>query len=110
MTENRVGSLLVAGGLGALSMALRVWGEGARDRSERRSLDVAPDRIPSPPTPATAASPLTMKHDPDKRPKEQIENDQPTVSQVGRAKEKGRGRHALAPWRIPLAGWKDILW
>jgi membrane protein len=27
-----------------------------------------------------------------------------------RAKEQGRGRRALAPWQIPWAGWKDILW
>jgi len=27
-----------------------------------------------------------------------------------RAHEPGRGRHATAPWQIPWAGWKDILW
>ena len=27
-----------------------------------------------------------------------------------RAQEPGRGRHATAPWEIPWAGWKDILW
>jgi membrane protein len=27
-----------------------------------------------------------------------------------RAHEAGRGRHADAPWQIPLRGWKDILW
>jgi membrane protein len=27
-----------------------------------------------------------------------------------RAQERGRGRHATAPWRIPRRGWKDILW
>src|SRR3984957_10214544 len=27
-----------------------------------------------------------------------------------RAKEQGRGRHAVAPWQIPWAGWKDIFW
>ena len=27
-----------------------------------------------------------------------------------RAHERGRGRHATAPWRIPWRGWKDILW
>jgi membrane protein len=27
-----------------------------------------------------------------------------------RASEPGRGRHADAPWQIPLRGWKDILW
>ena len=27
-----------------------------------------------------------------------------------RAQERGRGRHAMAPWQIPWAGWKDIFW
>jgi membrane protein len=48
--------------------------------------------------------------DPDKRPKEQVENDQPISAQMRRAKEQGRGRHAMAPWQIPWAGWKDIFW
>ena len=30
--------------------------------------------------------------------------------QQGRAKQSGRGRHAISPWQIPWAGWKDILW
>ena len=30
--------------------------------------------------------------------------------QEGRAAQDGRGRHASAPWQIPGAGWKDILW
>jgi membrane protein len=53
-----------------------------------------------------AAAPV----DPDKRPREQVENDQPIYAQVHRAKEPGRGRHATAPTQIPWAGWKDILW
>jgi membrane protein len=48
--------------------------------------------------------------DPDKRPREQVENDQPISAQARRAKEQGRGRHAVVPWHIPWAGWKDILW
>jgi membrane protein len=32
------------------------------------------------------------------------------VEQGGRAAEEGHGRHASAPWQIPGAGWKDILW
>lgn len=31
-------------------------------------------------------------------------------AQEARAQEAGRGREAVAPWQIPLAGWKDILW
>ena len=50
------------------------------------------------------------KLDPDKRPQEQIENDQPIPAQVRRAKEPGRGRRAVVPWEIPWAGWKDIFW
>jgi membrane protein len=48
--------------------------------------------------------------DPDKRPKEQVENDQPISAQLRRANEHGRGRHAVVPWEIPRAGWKDIFW
>jgi membrane protein len=48
--------------------------------------------------------------DPDKRPREQFENDQPISAQLHRAKEEGRGRRATAPWRIPWTGWKDIFW
>ena len=55
-------------------------------------------------------SPSETQLDPDKRPREQIENDQPISNQVRRAREQGRGRRARAPWRIPGAGWKDILW
>jgi membrane protein len=46
----------------------------------------------------------------DKRPREQFENDQPISAQLRRAKERGRGRRATAPWEIPWIGWKDVLW
>ena len=36
--------------------------------------------------------------------------DEPRAVQHKRASEPGRGRHADAPWQIPLRGWKDILW
>jgi membrane protein len=52
----------------------------------------------------------TPQVDLDKRPKEQVENDQPISAQLRRAKEQGRGRHAVAPWEIPWAGWRDIFW
>src|SRR4051812_14860735 len=32
------------------------------------------------------------------------------LKQEGPAAQDGRGRHASAPWQIPWAGWKDILW
>ena len=34
----------------------------------------------------------------------------PRIKQEDRAAQDGRGRHASAPWQIPWAGWKDILW
>ena len=34
---------------------------------------------------------------------------EPLETQVARAAQPGRGRTALAPWQIPLRGWKDIL-
>jgi membrane protein len=37
-------------------------------------------------------------------------NQEPHIVQQKRANEPGRGRHADAPWQIPLRGWKDILW
>jgi membrane protein len=36
--------------------------------------------------------------------------DEPRQVPHARAQEPGRGRHATAPWQIPWAGWKDILW
>lgn len=35
---------------------------------------------------------------------------EPLQNQEGRAHQEGRGRQATAPWQIPWAGWKDILW
>ena len=48
--------------------------------------------------------------DAEKRPREHFENDQPIFEQRRRAKESGRGRRATAPWQIPWAGWRDVLW
>ena len=36
--------------------------------------------------------------------------DESLATQHVRAWEPGRGRDAVSPWHIPLAGWKDILW
>jgi membrane protein len=36
--------------------------------------------------------------------------DEPQAVQLDRAQEPGRGRQALSPLRIPLAGWRDIFW
>jgi membrane protein len=37
-------------------------------------------------------------------------SDEPRIVQYSRAQQAGRGRSAIAPWQIPLRGWKDILW
>jgi membrane protein len=118
--HRRIWPLLVYGGLAALAAARRAWTEGARavESSERvRTLYErvrTPYRTPYPPpdesSEAPSQSPSATQVDPDKRPKEQVENDQPIKAQLRRAKEQGRGRHAVAPWHIPWAGWKDILW
>ena len=84
---------------------------GANGSSEGRR---APRRILYPPLDESSGSPGESHPpthvDPDKRPREQFENDQPISAQLSRAKEQGRGRRATAPWRIPWRGWKDILW
>jgi membrane protein len=121
MTESRrIGPLLVYVGLAALAVARRAWEEGARtaESSEwvRRSYERVrtPYRSQYPPSDesgeAASELPSATQADPDKRPREQVENDQPISAQVHRAKEQGRGRRATAPWQIPWAGWKDIVW
>ncbi len=37
-------------------------------------------------------------------------SEEPRDTQLHRAAEHGRGRHAMHPLQIPWAGWKDILW
>ncbi|MBV9906268.1 MAG: YihY/virulence factor BrkB family protein, partial [Hyphomicrobiales bacterium] len=69
-----------------------------------------PDSPPAESGETPRESPSDTQLDPDKRPREQIENDQPISAQVRRARERGRGRRARVPWHIPWAGWKDILW
>jgi membrane protein len=118
--HRRIWPLLVYGGLAAIAAARRSAIEGTRavQSSERvrtlyervrtpyRTPYPAPDESSEPPSKLPSATPV----DPDKRPQEQVENDQPITAQVRRAKEPGRGRRATAPWQIPWAGWKDILW
>ena len=118
--QRRIWPLLVYGGLAAVAAARRVWDEGTRavESSQRvRTLYErvrTPYRTPYPPpdenSEPSSKLPLATPVDPDKRPQEQVENDQPITAQVHRAKEQGRGRRATAPWHIPWAGWKDILW
>jgi membrane protein len=77
---------------------------GAR-RESRPAAPPAPDKSGETHLESSLAPPEA-----DKRPLEQVENDQPISTQLHRAKERGRGRRATAPWEIPWTGWKDILW
>ena len=111
--HRRLWPLLVYGGLAATAVARRK--ETGRipekescgaARKPYRKIYPAPGDISE--TSKESRSAPTM--DADKRPQEQVENDQPICAQMRRAKEPGRGRHAVAPWHIPWAGWKDIFW
>ena len=110
---------------GAWPPSPRRAGRGPKERTLSKSERVrtlyervrTPYRTPYPPADEQAPAklsrcplPSATPVDPDKRPKEQVENDQPISAQVRRAKERGRGRRATSPWQIPWAGWKDILW
>ncbi|HEY1863743.1 MAG TPA: YihY/virulence factor BrkB family protein [Roseiarcus sp.] len=114
MTENRrIVPLLVYGGLVALAAARRVWTEGTRAAENSEWIRKPYRRLYPPPDDRSETprdSSLATQIDSEKRPQEQIENDQPISAQVRRAREQGRGRRARAPWHIPWAGWKDILW
>ena len=112
--HRRIWPLLVYGGLAAIAAVSRKDTELSRPepqamaRSANRTGRSIPrlTRAARPP-----AHPVRRRQvDSDKRPQEQVENDQPISVQMRRAKEPGRGRHAVAPWHIPWAGWKDILW
>jgi membrane protein len=121
MTERRrIWPLLVYGRSAAVAVARRAWDEGSRAVESSERIRTLYDRVRSPywtiyPPPddeseAPSALPSATAANPDKRPREQFENDQPLSAQRSRAKEPGRGRHAVAPWHIPSAGWKDIFW
>ncbi len=114
MAERRsIWPLMVYGVFVAIAAARRRQTEGARSREScetdcesrpaaRSTFDEASEtRRESRPAAHT---------EPDKRPREQFENDQPMSDQRRRAKEPGRGRRATAPWEIPWRGWKDVLW
>jgi membrane protein len=109
---------LVYGDLAPVAAALRAREDGIRASFEGvhtlHEKVRTPYRTIYPPLDESAEtrslSPSATPVDPDKRPREQVENDQPISAQVHRAKELGRGRRATAPWQIPWAGWKDILW
>ena len=110
--RRRIWPLLVYGALAAIAAARREQTERRR-ASRSREIGREPRRIIYP-VPESSGIPVESRAatqvDPDKRPREQFENDQPISAQLRRAKESGRGRRAVAPWQIPWQGWKDILW
>ncbi len=106
-------SLLAYGALVAIAAARRAPPERALAAGSRGTArELYPTTRPAPARPSEIPSALTptRQSDPEKRPREQFENDQPIFAQLGRAKEKGRGRRATAPWQIPWRGWNDIFW
>ena len=114
MAERRwIWSLLAYGVLVAIAAARRAEPERKPAVGGR---ETAREPYPtSHPAPARASENLSApapakQPDPDKRPREQFENDQPIFAQLSRAKERGRGRRATAPWQIPWRGWNDIFW
>src|SRR5579864_3599366 len=111
MAEHRkIWPLLVYGALAAIASARRKETERTLDSEGRKTVRKPyPAKYPTPAENSDETCP-TPQVDLDKRPKEQIENDQPISAQLRRAKESGRGRRATAPWEIPWAGWKDIFW
>jgi membrane protein len=108
--HRRIWPLLVYGALAAIAAMLREDTElpaqnescGAA-RKPYRTLYDAPDENSE----TSGEARLAANVDPPKKPQEQVENDQPISAQM-RAKEQARGRHAMVPWQIPWAGWKDI--
>jgi membrane protein len=111
--HRRLWPLLVYGGLAAIAVTRRKETERTPEsrsyeaiRKPYRTIYPAADESSE----TSGQSPSAPHVDPDKRPREQVENDQPISAQVRRTKEQGRGRHAVVPWHIPRAGWKDIFW
>jgi membrane protein len=110
--HRRIWPFLVYGGLAAIAAVLRGDTDQIPDNERRgavrksyRSIYPARDDTSEISNESHSAPSI----DADKRPQEQVENDQPISAQMRRAKEPGRGRHAVVPWQIPWAGWKDIL-
>src|SRR5580658_8382740 len=108
--HRRIWPLLVYGGLAAIAAMRRKDTERTSEvascqRTRKPYRTVYPAADVGSETSGEAHSAPNV--DADKRPREQVENDQPITAQLSRAKERGRGRHAMAPWHIPWAGWKD---
>ena len=110
--RRRIWPLLIYGALVTIAAARRKETEWTRgSESGRTSREFRPATRPAPDESCeTGRESRPATPEPDKRPREQFENDQPISDQRRRAKEPGRGRRATAPWEIPWAGWKDVLW
>jgi hypothetical protein len=110
MAENRkIWPLLVYGGLAAIAAARRAQTErtpaiGSREigREPRRITYPAPDESGE----SRGESRPAAQVDPDKRPKEQVENDQPISAQLRRAKEQGRDGAQWLPGKFRGQGGK----
>ena len=89
--RRRLWPLLVYGVLVATAATRQAQTERTRANGNRK-IDPVPNE--SSEIPGESGAPTQV--DPDKRPKEQVENDQPISAQLRRAKEHGRGRHAVA--------------
>jgi membrane protein len=114
MSEHRrIWPLLVYAGLAAIAAVLRkdrdrIPENESYDRLRKPYRTIYPSPDESSETSGESRSASNVEAD--KRPQEQVENDQPITAQVRRAEEPGRGRRAVVPWEIPGAGWKDIFW
>jgi hypothetical protein len=106
--RSRIWPLLVYGGLATIAMAFRKEPGPELESEEivrKASRPVpAPDETSEFPGSTPPTTQIDGKQIDGKRPQEQVENDQPVSAQISRAKEQGRGRHAVVPWEIPWTG------
>jgi membrane protein len=109
----KIWPVLVYGVLVAIAATRRKqteWTRGSKSGGTNPQPRLATDPVPDEIGGTDRDSTLAARLEADKRPREQFENDQPISAQLHRAKERGRGRRAAAPWEIPWTGWKDVLW
>src|ERR1022692_1515471 len=66
--------------------------------------------LPAQPSPSTNRHMPEQQADKERPFGEQRSSEEPQDVQIRRATERGRGRRAEHPFKIPWAGWKDILW
>jgi membrane protein len=109
--RSRIWPLLVYGGLATIAAVLRkdpvptAENEGVVPKPFR-TIYPAPDENSE----FRGNTTPTTQVDPDKRPQEQVENDQPVSAQISRAKEQGSGPPRSGSMANSLGRWKDIFW